>query len=173
MAMASGIVEPRNSNVSSTVNTANYAPQTQGSRSPRMKLQRFDTAPEDPFGLDGANDSEEEESRHSVPQQAYSLPRPQSQSQSQPQLRSEPEQSQPQSESPEAQRRNVGRTSTSTYSIASKLSIPPPGSVLTGKQEHCTLLTSHHTTQTPWPGPALLSGKQTRINKLTDMLSQT
>ncbi|KAF1346866.1 hypothetical protein BDV97DRAFT_300680 [Delphinella strobiligena] len=38
--------------------------------------------------------------------------------------------------SPEGGRRTIGRGSVSTFSSTSKLSIPPPGSVLTGKQEH-------------------------------------
>lgn len=38
--------------------------------------------------------------------------------------------------SPEAGRRTIGRGSVSTFSTTSKQSIPPPGSVLTGKQEH-------------------------------------
>lgn len=40
------------------------------------------------------------------------------------------------SHSPEMGRRNIGRGSISTFSTTSKQSIPPPGSVLTGKQEH-------------------------------------
>jgi hypothetical protein len=44
---------------------------------------------------------------------------------------------QPVAVSPQSSRINMNRSSASTYSAISKHSIPPPGSVLTGKQEHC------------------------------------
>ncbi|THX29052.1 hypothetical protein D6D12_04436 [Aureobasidium pullulans] len=43
---------------------------------------------------------------------------------------------QPVAVSPQSSRINMNRSSASTYSAISKHSIPPPGSVLTGKQEH-------------------------------------
>ncbi|KAI5255796.1 hypothetical protein E4T42_01834 [Aureobasidium subglaciale] len=72
---------------SSGPNSASFAP----------RLERFNTAPEDPI-QDGLV--------------------------------------QPVAVSPQSTRINMNRSSASTYSAISKHSIPPPGSVLTGKQEH-------------------------------------
>lgn len=42
--------------------------------------------------------------------------------------------------SPQSSRIKMNRSSASTFSTVSKQSVPPPGSVLTGKQEHCMCL---------------------------------
>lgn len=144
MAMASGLVEPRDSSNSGGISYG--ASQGRGSGEydgapPSIGIQRFDTAPEDPFGLDGDGDDSEEETSQSGPQQSqYStVQQPQSlpQSQLQPQSQSQSQSQSQLASQPEVQRRRNTGHSISTYSTASKQSIPPPGSVLTGKQEHC------------------------------------
>lgn len=89
------------------------------SQPPRIGLQRFDTAKEEIVHADGAPamDGHYDEPTAAPPP---SLP-----------ARSAPRE-------PESQRAQLDRGySLSAFSTSSKQSIPPPGSVLTGKQEHC------------------------------------
>lgn len=124
--MAHGVIVPNNDAVPTPSSSSNNIPdrtasQTQSPKShvdqgpEEIGIQRFATAKEE---LDEDNTQDRPKSGDSNLSQT--------QSQTKPQPGDDP-------------RRNMGRASMSTYSVASKQSIPPPGSVLTGKQEHCTL----------------------------------
>ena len=129
LAMSSGIIEPQ-IRFGSTSSPAEY--QDQGP--PEIGIQRFDTAKEDFVDMDGGVDFDPSPS--TLPTRASpSFPSGPSASHRGP---STPSVSQSASSAhSEAPRTRPDRGySASSYSIASKQSIPPPGSVLTGKQEH-------------------------------------
>lgn len=115
-ALSKGIVEPPSDSTPRLVISAQPQKPANDGAPANIGIQRFDTAPE---MLDGDGAEQETEAVTAQSQQHQ---------------RSSSKQSLGRVES--HQRIKVDRSSMSTYSTTSKLSLPPPGSVLTGKQEH-------------------------------------